>query len=175
MLGRLYDDAVKSGLDREVVDELRNLFDADISDVKLTAGPPLRFRVARTKSPPPDGMDLAMYGDGLQRLFHIGLLFAHAKDGFVLVDELANGVHVGLLPSLARMVHRLAKRFNSQVFVATHSKECVDAFVGLSEVAPDVRGFSLGFEGSRRVAIGVDGEELARLVELIDADLRSFR
>jgi AAA domain, putative AbiEii toxin, Type IV TA system len=175
ILARLHDDAVACGLDREVVSLLRENFDANIEDVKLVAGPPPRFRVSRKASPPPDGMDIAMYGDGLQRIFHIGLLFAHASQGFVLIDELENGIHVGLLPSLARMVHSFAERFKAQVFVATHSKECIDAFVGLDRVAEDVRGFSLGFEDSRRFAVGVDGEELARLVQLIDADLRSFR
>ena len=175
VLAQLFDAAVVAGLDRCVQDELRRLLDPGIQAIKLTSGPPPRFRVSRSDTPPPDGMDLAMYGDGLQRLFHIGLLFAHARDGFVLIDELENGVHAGLLPALARMVHTFAVRFNVQVFIATHSKECIDAFVKLDDVAQDLRGFSLGFDADGRRAVeGIDGEKLAELVRLIDADLRSY-
>jgi len=171
----LYDDAVAAGLDDLVIEQLGAMLDDQIEAIKLTSGPPPRFRVARRASPPPDNMDLGMYGDGLQRLFHIGLLFAHAQHGFVLIDELENGIHAGLLPSLARMVHGFAKRFDTQVFIATHSKECIDAFFEQPEVARDLRGFSLDLSEGRRAVTGVDGQEFAELVDLYDADLRNPR
>ena len=79
-----------------------------------------------TLSWPPD---LTQFGEGVQRIFHIGLLFAYARGGIVLIDEFENAIHYTLLRPFTRLVQELAIKFDVQVFLTSHSKECIDAFV----------------------------------------------
>jgi AAA15 family ATPase/GTPase len=64
-------------------------------------------------------MDISSYGEGLQRIFFISLLFASAE----------NEIHMRLLSDFAAFIEELAKEFNVQVFLTSHSKECIDAFI----------------------------------------------
>jgi predicted ATPase len=74
-------------------------------------------------------MDLTTYGEGLQRIFFTSLLFASAENGVVLIDEFENAIHTELLETFSSFIHLLAKEFNVQVFLTSHSKECIDAFI----------------------------------------------
>ena len=81
------------------------------------------------------GVDLSSYGEGLQRMFLLSLLFASAPHGVLLIDEFENALHHDLIAPFARFIHQLAVKFNVQVFVTSHSKECIDAFItGISQV-----------------------------------------
>ncbi len=77
----------------------------------------------------PDSRDLTDYGEGLQRIFFISLLFASAANGVVLIDEFENAIHTELIGRFAGFIHKLAEIFNVQVFLTSHSKECIDAFI----------------------------------------------
>lgn len=119
--------------------------------------------------------DLTQFGEGLQRIFHIALLFAYAEHGIVLIDELDNAIHVGLLRPVTHLLHDLASRFHVQVFVTTHSKECIQAWVDADELAADVTYFGIGLHGKDRFVRGLPGEELAKLMEIGDVDPRWVR
>lgn len=162
--------SLKEGSKQQVVEFLRQHMDSGIRNIELNENG--RFTVVHdTFNPNPD---LTAFGDGVQRIFKIGLLFAGARDGVVLVDELENAVHTSLLPKLAGLVHRLATKFNVQVFFATHSKECIDAFVQSSDIPlADVSGYSLVAPEEHMITCHhFPGEKLHRLVESIDFDLR---
>ena len=74
-------------------------------------------------------LDLTEYGEGLQRIFFISLLFASAQNGVVLIDEFENAIHADLISDFAGFIYDLADHFNVQVFLTSHSKECIDSFV----------------------------------------------
>lgn len=74
-------------------------------------------------------VDLSGYGEGVQRIFFISLLFASARDGVLLIDEFENAIHVDMMKDFAVFIDSLSKEFNVQVFLTSHSKECIDAFV----------------------------------------------
>jgi AAA domain, putative AbiEii toxin, Type IV TA system/AAA ATPase domain len=71
---------------------------------------------------------LKSMGDGLSRVLQMTLSLVSAKDGMLLIDEFENGLHWTVQPELWRLVFRLAKRLNVQVFATTHSQDCVRAF-----------------------------------------------
>lgn len=73
-------------------------------------------------------IDLCKYGEGFQRIFHIALLFANNQNGVVLIDEFENAIHASLLRPFAEFICRLSKEFNVQLFLTSHSKECIDSF-----------------------------------------------
>lgn len=119
--------------------------------------------------------DLTQFGEGLQRIFHIALLFAYAEHGIVLIDEMDNAVHVGLLKPLVRFLHELANRFHTQVFVTTHSKECIQAWLEADGIATDVTYFGIGLRDGKRFVRSMVGEKLAELMEIGDIDPRWVR
>jgi len=117
-------------------------------------------------------LDLTEYGEGLQRIFFISLFFASAKNGVILIDEFENAIHTELISKFAGFVHDLAELFNVQVFLTTHSKECIDAFV---KNLPDAASFSacaLVEQDGKIVTREFSGNKFRRLVEAGNVDLR---
>lgn len=120
-------------------------------------------------------MDLTSYGEGLQRIFFTSLLFASAENGVVLIDEFENAIHADLIETFAPFLHALAKEFNVQVFLTSHSKECIDSFVKNipKEDVTDFAFHALVRDESNVIAIReFDGKEFSKLIESGDVDLR---
>ena len=132
-----------------------------------------RFRVTHDdfdKAP-----DLAAFGEGVRRVFEIGLLFADVRGGVLLVDEFENAIHTGLLKEFTRLVHDLAVELDVQVFLSTHSKEAVDAFVLNGHGTEDVVGYALDRTHGEVKARRYDGDRLRKLHDAVDFDLRGVR
>lgn len=120
-------------------------------------------------------MDITSYGEGLQRIFFTSLLFASAENGVVLIDEFENAIHADLIETFAPFVHSLAKEFNVQVFLTSHSKECIDSFV---KAIPSDQISDFAFHALVKNEDGLvvvrefDGCEFSKLIEAGDVDLR---
>ena len=67
-------------------------------------------------------------GDGVNRLFGLALAHVNARDGFLLIDEIENGIHYSVQADLWRLIFQTASRLNVQVFATTHSYDCIKAF-----------------------------------------------
>lgn len=126
----------------------------------------------------PTALDLMCYGEGLQRIFFISLLFASAQNGVVLIDEFENAIHTDLIGKFAPFIHTLANLFNVQVFLTSHSKECIDAFI---QNVRDDKKMDFAFhalvtneQGSIEVR-EYDGKKFANLLRVADVDLRKTR
>lgn len=118
-------------------------------------------------------LDLMGYGEGLQRIFFISLLFASAQNGVILIDEFENAIHTELIGKFAPFIHTLSNTFKVQVFLTSHSKECIDSFV---KNVPEVADFSFhalvpNNKGNIE-AREFDGKEFATLLRVADVDLR---
>lgn len=72
-------------------------------------------------------MPLAVMGSGINRMLNITLGFLRAQKAVILIDEIENGLHYSLLTDVWRTLYDLSSRFNVQVFVTTHSYECIVA------------------------------------------------
>jgi hypothetical protein len=66
-------------------------------------------------------------GEGMVRLLSMVLAIANAQDGFVLVDEIENGLHYSVMQKVWHAIGRAARQANVQVFATTHSWECIQA------------------------------------------------
>ena len=77
---------------------------------------------------------LKTLGDAITRLYAVGLAMAVSKNGFLLIDEMENGIHFTIQKNLCRMILEAASKLNIQVFATTHSIECIKAF---SQVASE--------------------------------------
>ncbi|MCS6803701.1 MAG: AAA family ATPase [Blastocatellia bacterium] len=72
-------------------------------------------------------LPLPVMGEGMVRIASLVLRIANASGGVVLVDEIENGLHHSILPSVWQVIGKYARRFNTQVFATTHSLECITA------------------------------------------------
>ncbi|MEY4541818.1 MAG: hypothetical protein RLZZ306_3575 [Bacteroidota bacterium] len=67
-------------------------------------------------------------GDGINRILTFILNLVNIKDGILLIDEFENGLHYSVQESLWEVIFKTAHRLNLQVFVTTHSNDCINAF-----------------------------------------------
>ena len=75
----------------------------------------------------PELVPLAILGEGMSQIARLVLAISAVGDGFVLVDEIENGIHHSVLPKVWLVLDEAAKQFNTQIFATTHSFECVSA------------------------------------------------
>lgn len=71
---------------------------------------------------------LRSLGDGAARMFGVALALAGSRGGFLVIDEVENGIHHSVHEDYWRMVLRTAEENDVQVFAATHSLDCVRGF-----------------------------------------------
>lgn len=102
----------------------------------------LRLRLKDREGPVP----IKTMGDGMNRLFGLGMALACAKGGILLVDEIENGIHWSVLPEVWKFVVKVAKRLEVQVFATTHSNDCLKAFQMGTKGDPDVDGVAVRIE-----------------------------
>lgn len=164
--------ALATGSKAKVIEFIKERVDARLINIEL-ADEQRRFLVSHQdfdRAP-----DLSSFGDGMRRIFEIGLLFAGVRGGVLLIDEFENALHPELLTAFTRVVQELAVEHNVQVFLTTHSKEALDAFILNGYATDDIAGYALCRGESGVVVRRFDGEKLVRLHEALDFDLRGMR
>lgn len=71
---------------------------------------------------------LGSISEGANRMLGIVLALVNCPNGIVLIDEIEVGLHYSVLLDVWRLVFRTARELNVQVFVTTHSSDCILAF-----------------------------------------------
>ena len=79
---------------------------------------------------------LRSLGDGATRMFGVALALAGSRGGFLVIDEVENGIHHSVHEDFWRMVLRTAEEDDIQVFAATHSFDCVRGFARAAADSP---------------------------------------
>ncbi len=74
-----------------------------------------------------------LMGGGIMKLLSTALAMLNLQDGFVLIDEVENGLGYLSQRELWDAIFRWAQKLNVQVFASTHSMECIKAFSRLAE------------------------------------------
>ena len=164
--------ALEAGTKAKVIDFIKEHLDARMTNIEL-ADKFNRFLVSHQdfdRAP-----DLSSFGDGLRRIFEVGLLFAGVRGGVLLIDEFENAIHTALLVPFTRMVQELAVELNVQVFLTTHSKETLDAFIVNGYNTEDIAGYAIGRDDGSAGVQRFDGNKLLRLHKALDFDLRGIR
>lgn len=137
-LGELWDEIALSDLEHHVVDALK-IIDPTIGAVSMVGGARSRrirkaiVRGGNFARPVP----MRSFGDGMNRVFGIGLSLVNAQDGLLLIDEFENGLHHTVQFEVWRAIFKLAKQLNVQVFATTHSWDTIEAFQKAASETPD--------------------------------------
>jgi AAA15 family ATPase/GTPase len=72
-------------------------------------------------------------GEGANRLLTIALALVNAKDSILLIDELEIGLHYSIQPKVWEIIFTYAHKLNVQVFITTHSRDCIQTFAAVAE------------------------------------------
>lgn len=74
-------------------------------------------------------LPVGLVSSGVQKLVAILLGIASQRRGMVLIDEIDNGFYYKILPKVWEAIHRVTSEFDVQLFVSTHSQECLRALL----------------------------------------------
>ncbi len=125
---RLWDKASLADKDELLLDWLR-FVEPEVRDLRYISDPEsgvdlpyLKINGDRGRTP------LSAMGDGMTRLFHIGLAMANASGGILLIDEFENGLHWEVQEQLWKALFEASNHFGVQVFATTHSTDCIRGF-----------------------------------------------
>lgn len=121
-------------------------------------------------------ISLQSMGEGMQKLFYIGLALANSEDGLLLIDEIEGGLHYSVLVEMWRIIFETARRLNTQVFATTHSDDCILAFQRAAVEAEETEGMLISLRRKEKnpeeiFAVTSDEEELTAVTEL-DIEVR---
>lgn len=127
-LSRLWDEITLTPLEGHVVTALRLLY-TDIEAINIVGSDSSieripKIRVRGSSEPLP----LRSLGDGVNHMFGIILALTNAQNGIALIDEIENGLHYSIQYEMWRLIFRLARILNIQIFATTHSWDCIEAF-----------------------------------------------
>ena len=71
---------------------------------------------------------LSSLGDGVNRYIAILCAIWASENSILFIDEIENGIHYSNYPKLWRLIFKASKEANCQIFITSHSKECIEAF-----------------------------------------------
>ena len=114
-----------------------NLTENDIDGIVVIGGSNGRLgregrRIMAKVSDSPRYVPLCSLGNGTIRSFAAAVALAHSSDGFLVIDQVENGIHYSALRSFWSMMLEAAQKYNVQVLATTHSFDCVRAFARTS-------------------------------------------
>lgn len=84
---------------------------------------------------------LKSMGDGINHILSIILALVNCENGYLLIDEIDNGLHYSVQENLWKVIFDLAKKLKIQVFATTHSNDCINSF---TEVLKEENNASIG-------------------------------
>ncbi len=90
---------------------------------------------------------LKSLGDGITRLFAAGLALAVSRNGFLILDEVENGLHYSVQYEFWRMILKVAHAYKVQVLATTQSIDCIKAFASAAREIEESEGVLIRLEG----------------------------
>ena len=173
-IGPLWDGVALTDAEADVLAGL-NIIAPDLERLTLV-GEATSFRartmMARTRgqnAPVP----LKSLGAGVNRMLGITLSLVNARGGVALMDEIENGIHYSVQGDLWRLVLRMARRLDLQVFATSHSWDCVRAFQAATAEDDEADGVLVRIEAKagKIRAVPFDEKELT-IATLHDIEVR---
>ncbi|RRR76347.1 MAG: hypothetical protein EI684_03100 [Candidatus Viridilinea halotolerans] len=148
-LAALWDAIALTDLEDEVSSALR-VIDKNIERISMVGererdSAIYRYPIAKireAKRPFP----LRSLGDGMSRALGIALSLVNSSNGILLVDEFENGLHYSIQLDLWKLIFRIAKSLNIQVFATSHSWDCISTFQQAASDDTDQQGMLIRLE-----------------------------
>lgn len=111
---------------------------------------------------------LGTLGEGVSRILTIALHLVLTQDGYLLIDEIENGLHWSVMPKVWRFLIETAIARNVQVFATTHSKDWLEGLADLHRAHPKLAEHVSvhRLEAGRETSVRFDAGRIAEYVEL---------
>jgi len=165
-VSELWDNIYLTDLEEDVINILR-IIEPNVKSIGFVEDKQEKnkrvpmVRLSTSKTP----VLLSSLGEGMNRLLGIALALVNSKDGFLLIDEIDNGIHYSVQPDLWRLIFEGAKRMNVQVFATTHSWDCIEAFQEAATESGTDDGMLISLRQKKKtpghvVGITIDGKDL---------------
>jgi AAA15 family ATPase/GTPase len=124
---RGFSDLSKMNEHLEIVAEIKKEFDfiQDFS-IEIDSGGGLLYATLKGQK---YKVRLGLVSAGLDRLVSFLVGIQKQAKGVVLIDEGDNGIYYKRLESMWRMLHTFSVRHETQLFISTHSEECLKAIL----------------------------------------------
>jgi AAA15 family ATPase/GTPase len=129
-LSLLYEKIQLNDLEEKITKYLNN-FDKEIEQFKIFSGELIKLK----KSGKYHG--LGEFGDGTKAYIAMIIAIYNCENGFLMIDELENGIHYTQFDQLWRIILSASKEVNCQIFATTHSKECIDSYARIAKKRMD--------------------------------------
>ena len=181
-LAQLRDRVALTPDEGRAVEALQLLYGDKVEDVTIVAEDtvaavprPSRGRRAIVKlSSEPYPVSLKSLGEGAVRFYSTALALANSRGGFLLIDEVENGIHHSVQADYWRMILAAAKANDVQVLATTHSWDTVEGFARAAVEDEESEGLAYRLERNKSGklrAVDYDEEDLAIAVRA-DIELR---
>lgn len=105
-------------------------------------------------------MPLAVFGDGVKKVLAIANALVGSKGGILLIDEFETGIHKNALYKLANWIFEAARKYQTQVFLTTHSGGALDALLEDESNCREINIYRLEQYNGRSYVKTFLGEEL---------------
>lgn len=163
----LWDEIALTDKEDQVMETLR-MIEPTVQRVAVLGAQARRSNVYLQLRGQQQRVPLGSMGEGIRRLFSLALAIGTTpRDGSLLVDEIDTGLHHTVMAQMWELVVRAANAFRFQVFVTTHSLDCLLALASTMarrpELMPDVVTHRL--ERERDATVHFSGDELKLAIE----------
>ena len=154
----------KKNKTRPVIAAIRKIYPRITSlSVQTESGNPLLYCETKGLS---EKVPVSIESGGTHKLTSLLLGIASQPNGVILIDELENGFYYKKLAGIWDAMLDFCSRFDVQVFVSTHSKECLQAVLPTLQGNEDeFRLIRTEYENQRRSAKLIEGDELEAAIE----------
>lgn len=120
-----------------------------------------------------DLLPFTSLGEGLRKMLFISFALATSKNGILLIDELESGIHTTALVKFTKWMLTLAKKLNVQIFITTHSLECIDAILSINEISlGDLSLFKIQRKNNKIISKKLSGESIKKIRYDLGQDIR---
>ncbi|MBE7649016.1 AAA family ATPase [Tenacibaculum finnmarkense] len=171
LINEYHEISIERGTYAAIISFITKHVDAKITGItKVGDAKEIRFLVNHNDFD--KAIDLTHFGEGLQRIFFISLQLAAAKNGIMCIDEIENAIHHSLLIQFTKFIQELAETYNVQLFITTHSNECIRAFFENGYKNNQITGYRFAHSKDGVVYKAAKGEALQNQIENFNLDLR---
>jgi hypothetical protein len=159
-----FSSLVKKKQDKDIIDALR-IIEPNVQRIEILSEPsgPLIYLDIGLDALVP----LAVCGEGMVRLFSIILELIASRNGVLLIDEIDNGLHYTVMPTLWKLLAELVEMHNVQVFGTTHNDDIIRSALEVFAETEGMLGlFRLDRRGDRHIMVGYSDEAMEAVREV---------
>lgn len=162
-LARLWTKVELTLAERRTVDALR-LIEPQIERIAISESDGAKVLLDGATTPIP----LGSLGEGVSRILTLALHLALTPRGFLLIDEIENGLHWSVVPKVLRFLVEAAIANQTQVFAATHSKDWLAGLAKLHRKDPGLAAHVAvhRLEEEEPTSVRFDANRIAEYVEM---------